>query len=193
MAEGVYDPSLWPTGRRRYLMATCPHSLLSTRRLHSERHAFRNLAHMLDYWLFDLYSAAIDATLEAGSSDGDGHHAAKVADEIDMVKMLAAGAELSAHETETLVHRALDAGQAAAKSYLATGTLDDSEFYPWFIPGEWGTGVLMDTDRAAELAGLEKRVADRQASYRARLPPLPSPCWAHERVSWKSAVGLPGA
>ena len=161
VTAAVYDPSLWPTGRRRYLMATCPHSLLSSRRLHSERHAFRDLSHMLDYWLFGLYSAAIDATLEAASSDGDGHHTARVVDEIDMVRMLAAGAELLTHETETLVHRALDAGQAAAKFYLETDTLDDGEFYPWFIPGESGTGDEMDADRAAELMGLEWRLADR--------------------------------
>ena len=49
-------PSIGPNGRRRpYLFIAWPHSLLSTRRLHSEQFEFKNLEHMLHFWAYELY------------------------------------------------------------------------------------------------------------------------------------------
>ena len=60
-----------------------------------------------------------------------------------------------------MIHRSLDAGRDAAAFFLETDKdPDDEGFYPWFIPGYWGTGDH-DADRAADLVELERIVADR--------------------------------
>lgn len=175
MDSGIDDPSMRPGGRRRYLRATLPHTLLSTGRLHIERMAFNNLQQMLHYWAHRLYEAAFEASLGALQDSAysetrqepwvahrDTRQAwSKVAEEMDMVLMLAEGAEVSRSIADTMIHRALDAGREAKAFYMETGEWANGDaFYPWFIPGTWGTGDF-DADRAADLAELERSVADR--------------------------------
>ena len=168
--EGVYDPSMWPTGRRRYLMSMWPHTLLSTGRLHSERMSFNNFQHMLYYWAYQLYLCAFYASLAADDPNGNEKHRreewATVAREAEMVVFLAEAAEVSPQVGSAMIHRSIDAGREAALYWLemyhaeCDDRLDDEQFYPWFIPGYWGTGDD-DAQRAADLAELSNRLADK--------------------------------
>ena len=171
MALGLYG---YPGGPRRYLACGDPHTLLSSGRLHVERMSFNNLQHMLYYWAHRLYDAAFDASIEAlfESAQDDARQQrareerrreawSKVAGESEMVLMLAEGAEVTRPIADVMIHRALDAGRAAAAFFMETDKdPNDEEFYPWFDPGSWGTGDF-DADRAADLAELERIVCDR--------------------------------
>jgi hypothetical protein len=166
MALGLYD---YPTGPRRYLACCWPHTLLSSGRLHSERLSFNNLQHMLLYWAHRLFELAFAASLDAidpNVPDKQRREAwADVAREAEMVLMLAEGAEVSRPVADMMIHRSLDAGREAA-IYWEEHCLNTDEclpyerFYPWFEPGYWGTGDY-DAERAADLAELERIVADR--------------------------------
>lgn len=86
-------------------------------------------------------------------------------DETEMVLLLAEGAEVSRQMADVMVERSLDAGRAQAICWIDAyekeeASPKDEAFYPWFIPGFWGTGDY-DATRAADLADLERRVADK--------------------------------
>ena len=166
MALGLYG---YPGGPRRYLACGNPHTLLSSGRLHSERHAFNNLQHMLLYWAHELFQLAFAANLNAIDPNVPEKQRrekwAEVADETEMVLLLAEGAEVARPVADVMVHRSLDAAREAAsywEEHCLNGdaSMDYQRFYPWFEAGYWGTGDF-DADRAADLAELERIVADR--------------------------------
>jgi hypothetical protein len=166
MALGLYG---YPNGQRRYLACINPHTLLSTGRLHSERLAFNNLRHMLHYWAHQLFVRAFFANLnELDPTPTDEYRRAewaRVNDETEMVMMLAEGADVSPRIAEIMVERSLSAGRERAVCWVDAHLKDQETpkeeiFYPWFTPGFWGTGDY-DADRAADLADLERRLADK--------------------------------
>jgi hypothetical protein len=130
MALGLYS---YPGGPRRYLSCGDPHTLLPSGRLHVERMSFNNLQHMLCYWAHRLYDAAFSASIEAivECPEDNAYQRrvreerrrelwATVADESEMVLMLAEGAEISRPVADAMVHRSLDAGREAAVFFVET-------------------------------------------------------------------------
>ncbi len=128
------------------------------------------MTHLLCYWARDLFTRAyfihLDA-YEAPARDKEiAQHWAVFSDQAEMLLLIAEGAEVSRPVADAMIRRSLNAAREAAADFFdptrpeEDRSLDYDKFYPWFIPGFFGTGGD-DPGRAADLAALEEAVADR--------------------------------